>query len=81
MTLQYSNMSSKLFYSTFGAEILRSSRTTNDAAISQRNFKSLISRMMKQGNTFAVTSMYFTSIVELTPNLRYDDVFLYNLIS
>ena len=74
-------MSSKLFYSTFGAEILRSSRTTNDAAISQRNFKSFISRIMKQGNSFAVTSMYFTSIVELTLNLRHDDAFLYNLIS
>ena len=30
-------------YSTFGTEILRSSRTTNDATIFQRSFKNVLS--------------------------------------
>ena len=44
-----SDIRSKIFYSAFGAEILRSARTTNDAAIFQRNSKILINRKMKQG--------------------------------
>ena len=74
-----SNIPAKIFYSAFGAEVLRSARTTNDATIFQRNSKILINRMMKQGvkqidcqllliNYFAVTLMYFTSAITLLLN-------------
>ena len=44
-----SNIPSKMFYSAFGIEILRSARTTNYATIFQRNYRILINRMMRLG--------------------------------
>ena len=43
------NTPSRIFYSGYGAEMLRSARITNYAAIIQTNFKILINRMIKQG--------------------------------
>ena len=44
-----SNMPSKIFYSSLGAEILRIGRTTNDFSKFKLSSKKITERMIKQG--------------------------------
>ena len=44
-----SNIPSKIFYSAYGAEILRSARVTNNKINFEHHCKILVQRMLKQG--------------------------------
>ena len=81
--------------SAFGAERSRSTRTTDDAIIFQRNSKVFINRMMKQwGKTSRLSATIsnklfgcyfdvFNSSLEFIESLSdwYDNVILHNLIT
>ena len=72
-----SNIPSKIFYSEFRVEILRSARTIIDATIFQRNPKFLINRIMKHGDKTNILSTtlnevfgcHLTSTITLPLNL------------
>ena len=49
MPFLHSNIPSKMFYSSFGAEILRSARTTTDRTDFKNICKTLTTRMARQG--------------------------------
>ena len=51
MSYMSSNMPSKIFSATLGAEVLSIARTTTESENFNRSYAKKISRMMKQGGT------------------------------
>ena len=51
MPFKDSNMPSKIFYSSLGAEVLRIGRANNDNAAFFKSAKSIVDRMIKQGGS------------------------------
>ena len=49
MLLLCSNIPTKMFYSAYGAEILRTARTTSDINSFKNHCRVLVNRMVKQG--------------------------------
>ena len=49
-----SNIPSKMFYSAFGAEILRAARTTSSATVFLNSSKTLVTRLCNQGGNLKI---------------------------
>jgi len=79
-----SNIPSAMFYSSFGAELLRVSRASNNTNQFTNSIKPLVSRMIKQGANFdklsKITKKFYNRHIEEFSNLVYSLDILISLL-